>query len=1182
MKLITYLLTVALLLSCWSLPALAGRTNTNFTTSTGLRAPDVVGPITGRVIEAPSQDPELTRHFDKYDLIKIDPDAAVREIKNRGKLRLKTSHGDFDLEFKPHDLRASDYYAQAIGGDGVARKLEKAPISTFRASVKGNARAQARMYVGANGLEGAIITGTEKYFIQPAHTLSKSARSDEFLFYKPEEVTETDDSCGVTLAEEVAAGEELAAAQSDTDITAQLNNPVMPLSPMRIARIATDADAEYVNGFGGISAAQNEINKILNVVDGIYQVETGITLQIGFQNFWTDQNTDPYTTADAPALLGQFRTHWNSNFPQHTRSLAHLWTGRDLDGGTIGIASLGVVCRNEIAAYGLSQRFPLVGSSNARTMIVTAHEIGHNFSAPHTTEANKSAPPEFTISCDNSIMEASLGSRTGSSFCSLSRSQIIGHANAYSSCLLNSSNPPPTPSCSETPITHGTINGAISNSDCASPSRGVPHFADRYTFDATMGQQISITLNQTSGNLDPYLYLIGPDGFVVDQAEFGSAGFNARIPETANAGVLTLPQTGRYTIEATSSSPGQTGGYELIFSVSTCTLSASVSAQHFSAGGGSATLNVGVSGSCLGYSIVSDPATGGANWILLSEGGGSGPRSFSFNISANGGTAGRRSFILIAPSGANSDIAGLRIPITQSGTGPDCSVTPISAGQTINGELTTSDCESPVRVANGLRTDRYTFNAAAGQQVAITLNTTLSAPLSDPFLTLIGPNGVVLLTDDDSGGGTDSRIPGGTGMLTLGVPGTYTIEVSSFNPNQTGTYAVTLSGTGSADWQPTSLNANQVEIKSWTISGRTSVYVKLTFPDAGYRVANWGSPVQSGSDFSVDAVVEKWNGVSAQVITTTAQIYDLGNIAAGNYTFTFKNSGTTVKVQPFTVSFVPPPSNDIDDPGFFVRQQYRDFLRREPDGPGLAHWTNEITMCTNPANRLPGESEANCFSRKRANTSAAFFMSPEFQNTGYFVLRVYRGSLGRMPHFGGDTTPQSEFTRDAATVSNGIVVNDQLSPGVINGNKQAFVNEFVTRSEFRALYDGLSNEQYVDKLFQTTAIAPTVDERNALIGEAGTSGGRASVLFKIVDGTTTINNEGHLRFDTRYGKAFYDNLFNAAFVQMEYFGYLLRDPDQAGFDHWLGKMNQFGNWVDAQMVLSFILSPEYRARFGSP
>jgi hypothetical protein len=439
-------------------------------------------------------------------------------------------------------------------------------------------------------------------------------------------------------------------------------------------------------------------------------------------------------------------------------------------------------------------------------------------------------------------------------------------------------------------------------------------------------------------------------------------------------------------------------------------------------------------------------------------------------------------------------------------------------------------------------------------------------------------------------GKNDDVNPGTTLTSNVQFPATagtvYRIAVDGYNNGSGGdigsiTLNWTLNGCTNS-WNPTVLNSSQVELKHWTINGRTSIYVKLNFPDAGFRVANWASPVQSGSDFAVNSVVERFNGASAQAITSTAQIYDLGPVPAGNYTFTFRNSGTIAKVLNFAVSFLPPPANPIDSAEEFVRWQYRDFLRREPDAPGLAHWTNEITMCTNPANRNPGESEGDCVVRKRTNTSAAFFLSPESRNTGYFVLRVYRGSLGRMPHFGGGTGVNSEFTRDAATVATGIVVNNQLSPGVINANKQAFVNEFVTRTEFRAIYDGLSATQYVDKLFETTGVTPSSADRNALIAEAGTAGGRASVLFKVVDGTTTINNEGHLQFNTTYGKAFYDNMFNAAFVQMQYFGYLLRDPDDAGFAFWLGKLNQFGNFVDAQMVLAFINSPEYRSRFGSP
>src|ERR1044072_214731 len=86
----------------------------------------------------------------------------------------------------------------------------------------------------------------------------------------------------------------------------------------------------------------------------------------------------------------------------------------------------------------------------------------------------------------------------------------------------------------------------------------------------------------------------------------------------------------------------------------------------------------------------------------------------------------------------------------------------------------------------------------------------------------------------------------------------------------------------------------------------------------------------------------------------------------------------------------------IDDADFFAAQHYIDFLRRFPDAPGWAHWTGEITECSDPAKRVPGESEALCIDRKRENTSAAFFVSPDFQNSGSLIVRVYWGTLGRL------------------------------------------------------------------------------------------------------------------------------------------------------------------------------------------
>jgi hypothetical protein len=74
-----------------------------------------------------------------------------------------------------------------------------------------------------------------------------------------------------------------------------------------------------------------------------------------------------------------------------------------------------------------------------------------------------------------------------------------------------------------------------------------------------------------------------------------------------------------------------------------------------------------------------------------------------------------------------------------------------------------------------------------------------------------------------------------------------------------------------------------------------------------------------------------------------------------------------------------------------------------------------------------------------------------------------------------------------------------------------------------------------------------------------------------------------LTFNTTYGKAFYDALFNQAFVQMEYFGYLLRDPDPDGYAFWLGKLNQFRATLSTRRWCGrSSCRPEYRSRFGAP
>ncbi len=262
------------------------------------------------------------------------------------------------------------------------------------------------------------------------------------------------------------------------------------------------------------------------------------------------------------------------------------------------------------------------------------------------------------------------------------------------------------------------------------------------------------------------------------------------------------------------------------------------------------------------------------------------------------------------------------------------------------------------------------------------------------------------------------------------------------------------------------------------------------------------------------------------------------------------------------------PPNRIDDPQFFVSQHYRDFLSREPDASGLAFWTNEITSCG---------TNTQCIEVKRINVSAAFFLSIEFQETGYLVYRFYKAAYGNLP---GAPVPVrlNEFLPDTQQIGQNVVVGVGNWQTQLEINKQAFASQFVGRARFASAYpDSITPAQFVDALFANAGVTPSATERAAAINEFGGAGtsadtaARARALRRVAENATLGQQE-----------------FNRAFVLMQYFGYLRRNPNDApepglnfdGYNFWLNKLNQFnGNFVNAEMVKAFITSGEYRQRF---
>ena len=170
---------------------------------------------------------------------------------------------------------------------------------------------------------------------------------------------------------------------------------------------------------------------------------------------------------------------------------------------------------------------------------------------------------------------------------------------------------------------------------------------------------------------------------------------------------------------------------------------------------------------------------------------------------------------------------------------------------------------------------------------------------------------------------------------------------------------------------------------------------------------------------------------------------------------------------------------------------------------------------------------------------------------------------------------RQEFLPDTQRIGQGVVV---LAPGweqQLEANKQAFALEFVQRQRFLTAYPlSTTPAEFVDKLNQNAGGVLSQAERDQLVSELSastdTAAGRAGVLRKVAENQALQRNE-----------------FNRAFVLMQYYGYLRRNPDDPqdtdfrGWEFWLDKLNSFGgNFVQAEMVKAFISSVEYRNRFG--
>ena len=216
----------------------------------------------------------------------------------------------------------------------------------------------------------------------------------------------------------------------------------------------------------------------------------------------------------------------------------------------------------------------------------------------------------------------------------------------------------------------------------------------------------------------------------------------------------------------------------------------------------------------------------------------------------------------------------------------------------------------------------------------------------------------------------------------------------------------------------------------------------------------------------------------------------------------------------------------LDDPVFFVRQQYRDLAGREPTTKELQPRIDHVQKCK------PTDS---C---DRANIALEIFRGTGFADDGSFLYRVYQVAFGRAPRY-------DEFDSD---------LNGFRAAGK---NKSSFIEAFVNRSEFLNRYAALSDSDYAAKLIENSGATISNEARQIV---TNTSKSRGQILLELADNPDVTRA-----------------LTNRAFVMLHYFGYLRRDPDPTGYASWLQLLERTGDFE--RVTSGFVNSIEYRERF---
>lgn len=272
----------------------------------------------------------------------------------------------------------------------MASKPEQSQLELYRGSIDGVAGSWVRLATKGVAVHGMMWDGTQLYAIEPASevldALEPSSQVDapQTIVFRLADVTmDTGATACATESSPTKASDAFAALANE------LKGALLAMQAAGATRrldVSALGDARFRARYGNEQDAREAILTRLNNVDGIFSSQLAIEIRVGSLSV-PDAANDQLSSATVPNTLLRELADLRRRTPElRSQGITHLFTDRDLDGSTIGIAYLDSLCDSRNAVGLTESRNTWLDS------LVAAHEIGHNFGADHDGDSQGSCP----------------------------------------------------------------------------------------------------------------------------------------------------------------------------------------------------------------------------------------------------------------------------------------------------------------------------------------------------------------------------------------------------------------------------------------------------------------------------------------------------------------------------------------------------------------------------------------------------------------------------------------------------------------------------------------------------------------------------------------------------------------------------------------------------------------------